>query len=1063
MILQTADFNQSRDRKGAGTASNLWTVSRRAGSEQWAEKNTGTAPSSSTVHNPQSTAHDLRFSQHFSCAKCGKSYDELTPHHYSFNNRLGWCQNCQGLGLKRDALKWDDGYHDFGWGKGTKATEAFIQSGTVDLACRQCKGERLQPLPRATRLGDEKHTYRISKLCNQPLGRVLKFFKTLRLDATSKRIAGELLNEITSRLQFLVDVGLDYLTLNRAAPTLSGGESQRIRLASQLGSGLTGVLYVLDEPTIGLHPRDNDRLIAALSKLRDLGNTLCIVEHDRDVIDHADRVLDFGPGAGDDGGNILANKSPKTIQRDKQSITGKYLAGKCAISIPSNRRPVTMDRCLTVVGATHHNLKNIDVSFPLGRFIAVTGVSGSGKSSLVSDILYNVMASRLHRAHTTPGAYEKITGLEHVDKVINVDQAPIGQSPSSNPATYTGLFDIMRELFAKLPEAKIRGYTINHFSFNRPGGRCEECTGLGQTCVEMHFLPDVWITCDACKGTRYKSETLEVRYRGKHIADVLNMRVSEALEHFSNVPKLRAILQTLADVGLGYMPLGQSSATLSGGEAQRVKLSAELARPQTGKTVYVLDEPTVGLHFEDLKKLLLVLHRLVDLGNTVICIEHNLDLIKTADWVIDLGPEAGELGGLLVAADTPENLVRKFANRKSAASLTATHLAPILKQGPYEKREAFSPQQADKQQQAIDAALTLPEEDAEVKMPWERDGKRWHLRECLANDGERPRWESDALEWLVDTIEKQANDSQSMIGRCPLPRQTHIVGGRGSDNNSRSTPGAPGHDSRPTAVTDWNHRSRIEIRTPGSKPIAWFCHILTRGNWLLDCTFRVGKRTINEKTLYDKLKLKKLDDRPELPIYGQWRRVKRKVRPEHDDIRIWIHDKREINTPAFRQFLKDAWNSYCTYLVKGSEQALVSEPWKTNGKQWHLAQKSITSRREIHWKPAVLTELIGRLSKIIPALEFDWNNKTAVMIRHPDAPIRWGRITTTSRYGLKIELGGGKSVVTPLKIDRLGLEPHITHGAANDHDLIAFTLQNMNQLDTIQLRQTLTEADKSIS
>ena len=480
-------------------------------------------------------------------------------------------------------------------------------------------------------------------------------------------------------MTFLVDVGLDYLSLARGTPTLSGGESQRIRLASQIGSGLTGVLYVLDEPTIGLHPRDNGRLLSALRHLRDLGNTLVLVEHDREVIEAADHLVDFGPGSGEAGGRITASGTPAKVKKSPQSLTGSYLSGTAAIPVPSNRRPAALEAggpAIVIKGARQHNLRNLDVRLPLGVVTAVTGVSGSGKSSLVEDILWKAAARSLHRAQLTPGAHEAIEGLEHVNKVISVDQTPLGSTPSSTPATYAGVFDLIRELFAKLPESKVRGYSARRFSFNQAGGRCEACEGAGQKRIEMHFLPDVWITCDACGGARFTAETLAIAFHGKTIADVLNMSVASALELFANVPRIKKILQTLYDVGLGYVHLGQAAPTLSGGEAQRVKLAAELARPDTGRTLYILDEPTTGLHFDDVRKLLDVIHRLADLGNTVIVIEHNLEVIKTADWVIDLGPEAGAAGGDVVAQGTPEQIV------KNKRSLTGKFLKPVLSRRP---------------------------------------------------------------------------------------------------------------------------------------------------------------------------------------------------------------------------------------------------------------------------------------------------------------------------------------------------------------------------------------------
>ena len=483
-------------------------------------------------------------------------------------------------------------------------------------------------------------------------------------------IAGEILKEIRERLGFLVNVGLNYITLDRAAPTLSGGESQRIRLASQIGSGLVGVMYILDEPTIGLHPRDNRRLLDTLFRLRDLGNTVIVVEHDLDTMRAADWIVDFGPGAGAHGGEIVAAGPPEQVMRNG-SLTGLYLSGALQIPIPEQRRPLRGE-WLVLEGATHNNLKDITVRFPLGTFICVTGVSGSGKSSLIAETLYPALAQRLHRARLKPGPFRAIRGLEYVDKVIQIDQQPIGRTPRSNPATYVGLFDEIRRLFSLTPEARVRGYRPGRFSFNVRGGRCEACQGHGQVKIEMHFLPDVWVTCQVCKGRRYNRETLQVRYKGKNIAEVLDMEAQEALDFFQAHPTIRRILQTLVDVGLGYIRLGQPAPTLSGGEAQRVKLAKELCRVATGRTIYFLDEPTTGLHPADIQKLLEVLHRLVDAGNTVVVIEHNLDVVKTADWVIDLGPEGGEEGGYVVAEGRPEEVVRV------EGSFTGQMLANVL-------------------------------------------------------------------------------------------------------------------------------------------------------------------------------------------------------------------------------------------------------------------------------------------------------------------------------------------------------------------------------------------------
>ena len=501
----------------------------------------------------------------------------------------------------------------------------------------------------------------------------LTYFENLSLTGAKKDIAKRIINEIVSRLHFLNNVGLDYLSLDRSAETLSGGESQRIRLASQIGSGLTGVMYVLDEPSIGLHQRDNDRLIATLKHLRDIGNTVIVVEHDEDAIRTADFIVDMGPGAGVHGGNVVASGSPEEILQSGQSLTAKYLNGTLSIDVPSKRVKPDKERQLVIRGASGNNLKNVTLELPVGLLTCVTGVSGSGKSTLINDTLYAAVSHHLYGSQTEPAPYEAIEGLEHFDKVISVNQAPIGRTPRSNPATYTGLFTPIRELFAGVPQARERGYTAGRFSFNVKGGRCESCQGDGVIKVEMHFLPDMYVPCDVCHGKRYNRETLEIAYKDKNISDVLNMTVEEAFEFFRPVPAIARRLQTLLDVGLGYIRLGQSATTLSGGEAQRVKLSLELSKRDTGRTLYILDEPTTGLHFQDIDMLLKVIHRLRDQGNTVVVIEHNLDVIKTADWIVDLGPEGGAGGGRIIATGTPEEIARK------SASITGRYLKGMLK------------------------------------------------------------------------------------------------------------------------------------------------------------------------------------------------------------------------------------------------------------------------------------------------------------------------------------------------------------------------------------------------
>jgi len=1040
--------------------------------------------------NGIATPGDYRFSQHHSCEQCGRSFDELTPHHFSFNSRLGWCDACEGLGLQKGATPaaivvhptqsiadgaiagWSDlrssprlsmiahaladfigfdlhtpwhqipetqrlmflhgcGDHwievthtrsrdtadlrglRFQWhgffpaiNRATRSSWQYrkrLEDLVTDVPCDACAGGRLKPEPAASRLESAS----IYEVCLWPLGKTLEWFDGLPLDARQRKIAGELMHEITSRLRFLVDVGLDYVSLHRTASTLSGGESQRIQLASQIGTGLTGVLYVLDEPTIGLHPRDNNRLVRALNRLRDLGNTLVVVEHDREIIEAADHLVDFGPGAGSFGGEVTAAGSPGKLRKSRKSLTGRYLANNEAIEVPTNRRPVS-DRgvgWLTVHGARENNLREIDVTFPLGRFTCVTGVSGSGKSSLVTQILYNGLASRIHRARLVAGGHERIEGVEQIDKVINVDQTPIGNSPTSNPATYTGLFDAIRELFAKLPLSKIRGYPQNRFSFNRPGGRCEACEGMGQQCIEMHFLPDVWVECENCGGSRYVTETLEVQYRGKSIADVLKMRVSAALELFEGIPKVRRMLTTLDDVGLGYVELGQSAPTLSGGEAQRVKLAAELGRPSTGKTLYILDEPTTGLHFDDLKKLLAVLHRLVDLGNTCICIEHNLDVIKTADWIIDLGPEAGEDGGIVIAEGTPEAIV------ELAESHTGRALEPMLRAGPHRVRRVHDPSRQDDLQKTLSAPIDL---GADVKMPWERNGREWHTVNHVDHKGESVEWDPQLLVWIVETIEK--------LGTF--------------------------------APTDWNHRTRIDMRASGRSEKEWFCHILTGSKDLLELAIRVRARTFTDTGLQKQLGIKMLDERRDLPIYGQWDRIKlRTPHPGWQEVRLHLRDFVDVNKRSFKAFLNRAVQSYekLVSTEKPASAAESEEPWKTLGMQWHLSQRGINRRHAIRWSSAVLVALVGRLKAIHPGLEFAWSTRTAGHFSVPGEGFVAGKIVTNMGRGLRVELRAPSNVVTPAMIDKLGDDSDIKRTPG--YDRVVFWMRSLSQIDTKQLRR----------
>ncbi|WP_422929885.1 excinuclease ABC subunit UvrA [Singulisphaera sp. PoT] len=900
-----------------------------------------------------------RYSQHRSCDGCGRSFEELSPHNFSFNSPLGWCPVCEGLGtqhganpailipdgsrsLRQGAVAVWPGFDEnpfFGrmissmaeargidldmpfdelegrhrrsilhgtgdsWfqvpaGKGTApysfqykglfpaieeaARVSFIyrfklQGMVDDVPCAACMGGRLRDDSAAVRFRD----FTIDQVGQWPLGRALDFFQGLKLGGDEKHIAGDLIREIRDRLKFLVDVGLDYLTLTRGTPTLSGGESQRIRLASQIGSGLTGVLYVLDEPTIGLHPRDNTRLLGALEHLRNLGNSLVIVEHDREVIEAADHLIDFGPGSGQGGGQVTAAGTPAKVKLNKKSLTGQYLSGKAAIPVPTNRRPCD-GPAIKVIGARHHNLKNIDVSFPLGAVTVVTGVSGSGKSSLIEDILWKSAARALHRAQVTPGAHDEIEGLEQVDKVISVDQTPLGSTPTSTPGTYSGVFDLIRELYAKLPESKVRGYTSRRFSFNQAGGRCEACEGAGQKRIEMHFLPDVWVTCEACEGSRYTKETLAVKFRGRSIADVLAMTIDGALELFAGVARIRKILQTLHDVGLGYLSLGQAAPTLSGGEAQRVKLAAELARPDTGRTLYILDEPTTGLHLDDVRKLLEVVHRLADLGNTVVIIEHNLEVIKTADWLVDLGPEAGGAGGEIVALGTPETIAA------TKRSLTGAILKDVLAAGPYLERPKFDRKAAARKALAEVKKANVEELTNGVKPPWELDGRRWHTRDRISRNGKAARWEGRLLENVVDRIQ----------------------------------------DLGEFAETDWTQRATVKIAGAGKEAPVFF-QALTGHEWIVTLKFNVARNAFKTATLSEKLKLTPFHESSP-PILSDSNRVEvSNGKGGVQEVTVTCHSAADLETPAFESFLGEAIVAYQRIgktgaLVKGSKLQKVN-------------------------------------------------------------------------------------------------------------------------------------------
>ena len=1101
-------------------------------------------------------------SQHLVCSECGRSFEPLSPHHFSFNSTLGWCHACEGLGTDLGAnpavlfrsmqmtlaegaiLVWPGvdrplfaamlealsrqtglpidvpfdqmaprhrrlvmygaqdqwievdangagGSKERGKAKGTRSQahvnfrfqykglypaleEASRMSPRLrgrlehlvdEIECSECSGSRLRDDAAAVRFQGRT----IDEYCRLPLAELLAVVKKWRLPAPQKKIAGELVREIRNRLTFLIDVGLDYLSIGRSAPTLSGGESQRIRLASQVGSGLCGVLYVLDEPTIGLHPRDNQRLVAALHKLRDLGNTLLVVEHDRDVIDGADGLLDFGPAAGRLGGEIVARGTPQQVATRRKSVTGPYLAGKKAISVPTNRRIATAfedaargSECgpakgakrkkkkggkkagtggstevdadnvptaiagpvLRVRGARHHNLKNIDAAFPLGTFTAVTGVSGSGKSSLVEDILYNELARKLHRAKTTPGAHDSMDGVEQIDKVIRVDQRPLGNTPSSNPATYTGVFEQVRQLFAQLPEAKLRGYSARRFSFNVPGGRCEECEGAGQMCIEMHFLPDVWVPCDTCEAKRYNPETLSVEYRGRSIADVLAMSCGEALELFKNIPKIRRTLQTLCDVGLDYVALGQSAATLSGGEAQRVKLAAELARPDTGRTLYLLDEPTTGLHFDDIKKLLDVMHRLVDLGNTVVVIEHNLDVIKQADWIIDMGPEAGAMGGEVIACGTPERIVASFNGNKKPAgksvrnkapssirSHTADALAPVLAAGPHKKRKLYDFAAAEAPQPGD---VSIQELGADVHMPWEIDGRRWHTEDRVSRGGAPCRWDGRILDEIEQRIQQQGAFSP----------------------------------------TDWNSRTIVEIAAP-KKSDGWFFHAITGEPWLLKLKFRTAKKTFQRDQLIVDLGLKPLNELPEIEAYGHGPRVKCKnLRGPWQEVQITVYSWQEVNTPEFWSFLDRAMKGFAKFTDRVEKKPEDVMPWKVLGRKWHLARKGFPPGKKAAWPIELLEELLELLGETASEEttgnpQFLWNNQQVIHLMVSGRRDPWATVHTKRLAGVDLTLNGPQDAFATGRIAELGAQRIIkSAGDSRDQVKIRFTsLSDMEQGD----------------
>lgn len=1038
-------------------------------------------PSADTIAKGEKV---VKHSQHLACEECGRSFEKLSPHNFSFNSQLGWCRDCEGIGVQvganpasliRDSkltlaqgaiqiwpnvsnktfqlmlkavsnetgMPLDVPFEELNsrWRRlifhGTKdrwisvfsedkepkklfefqykglypaideaaklspTFRAKLQKFVDEVECSSCDGSRLRDDSSAARFRDQT----IGDLCRMPLGQLQKLVDSWKFQAREKKIAGEIIREIKNRLQFLNDVGLNYLTIGRTAASLSNGEAQRIRLASQLGSGLCGVLYVLDEPTIGLHPRDNTRLLGALHRLRDIGNTLLVVEHDKEVIASSDYIFDFGPKAGKHGGQVVAHAEPAKIGKKRGSVSGPYISDKKGILIPSNRRPAMLGSSeakkkapkkksvlresiasrklqpvaskISIIGARHNNLKNVTLDIPLGTLTAVTGPSGCGKSSIINEVLYNELARRLHRAATNPGAHEKITGIEQINKVIRVDQTPLGNSPTSNPATYTGVFESIRLLFSQLPESKIRGYSARRFSFNVAGGRCEHCSGAGEICIEMYFLPDVWVPCDVCNGQRYNEETLAVKYHGHSINDVLRLSCGEGAKLFKNIPKIHRILQTLCDVGLDYVSLGQSAPTLSGGEAQRVKLAAELARPDTGRTLYLLDEPTTGLHFSDLEKLLDVLHRLVDLGNTVVLIEHNLDVIKSADWVIDMGPEAGAEGGRIVVAGTPEKVVeyaeaaKKPTKKKGAEKLmrsyTGEALAPVLAVGPYGKRKEFDQESAfddSTQGMLIDIAK-------DAKVPWDVDGQQWHLVDRVDRNGEPVKWEGEVLKRVIDHLESTGEFGE----------------------------------------TNWNNRSVVEI--PAKKAvIGWFFHAITAETWTLKMKFRVRRNTFRRDELVKMIPLKTLNQLDEVPVYSNEPRLKCKnLAGPWQEVELRIHKMEEIDKPGFWNFLDQAVAGF----VQRNEPAEFNiedhTPWKKLGKQWHLMKKGFPPRQSVEWDFDLLESLADKLEKI-SGEPFFWQNKQVVRIDIPGHNHPWVSLQTKKPECLVMFLNSPKNTVS---------------------------------------------------
>lgn len=933
--------------------------------------------------------------------------------------------------------------------------------------CSVCSGSRLQDVASHVQL---KHTT-MPQFCCMPLDKALQFLQSLKLNRAEKQIAGDLLTESIHRLKFLVDVGLNYLTLNRSMPTLSGGESQRIRLAGQVGRSLTGVLYVLDEPTIGLHPRDNGRLLSALKRLRDLGNTVLLVEHDREVIEAADQLYDFGPGAGRLGGTIVAQGSPKQVKKlAAQSLTAGYLSGEQGIPVPTVRRMASREqapaidskaikkakaaakatarkpaakkkrpaktlspistasdtdrRWLRLTGASQNNLQDVDLDIPLATFTCITGVSGSGKSSLVMNTLARSVARRLNLVTDAPGLHKDLLGIEYLSKIVVVDQNPIGNTPASNPATYTGVFEHIRTLFTSMPDSRIRGFGPGRFSFNRAGGRCEDCEGMGQQKIEMHFLPDVWVECTTCRGKRYNEETLSVKFNDFSIADVLEMPIEKALKVFENVPKIRTALATLEAIGLGYLTLGQSAPTLSGGEAQRIKLAAELAKPNQGRSLYLLDEPTTGLHFDDIAKLLSVLNSLVEQGNTVVVIEHNLDVIKTADWIVDLGPEAGAGGGHIVAAGTPEDIAALASPGKKKQvsefkSWTADMLAPVIKESRSGAIETFDVAEVSKKRSDDVAVTTL---GRSAKLPWETDGKRWHTKDCLSHDGKKCRWDGSALAWVVETL-------------CEDDRM---------------------------AEPNWNTRSTVEVKAANG--LGWLLHARTGHEWMLVLCFRVKKKTFDQKELAASLNLTPIDDIEEVQYYSQSDRVSvRNLKTPWQEVSIKVWKKAEIDTPEFRTFLQTALQTYSDQATKEKANPDDLTPWKQLGRKWHLMKKGLPKRPT--WKFAALEELLPVVETACEGMPVDYGNRSKIIFGNPKKDRAYAEVWTKRKDFTDVVLYVPTDTITVGVIAKFGSEQEVAP-RANGKDAVSIRFKTAAQVSErfgIWLSEILSEANFSQS